>query len=431
MNETSDDTYLGIDAGTSGCRAVVIDALRRRVAGAEAPYAIPRGDPGGDDPEVWWQALQAALAALRTSGALAHVRRIAIAGTSGTLVLCEPDGSPVSPALYYDDTRARAEARALAAHAPTEAPVHGAASPLAKLLWWHNQGFLQPGRCVLHQADWLAGRLCGEFASSDYHNALKTGYDAEHLRWPAWIDALGFPAGTLPEVLTPGSTRGPLRADLARALGINAHADVVAGTTDGVAAFLGSGAAAPGDGATSLGTTLTLKLLATVPVTSPSHGVYSHRLGDAWLAGGASNSGGAAIARHFQPAEITALGPRLRPDTATGLAYYPLPAPGERFPINDPDLPPRFDPQPADRAQFLRGILEGIATIERQGYALLATLGAPAVRRVYTGGTGGTNPAWSAIRRRILRVPIIRSERDASALGAAILAADGLTEWTA
>ena len=74
---------------------------------------------------------------------------------------------------------------------------------------------------------------------------------------------------------------------------------VVAGTTDGCAAFLASGASEAGDGVTSLGTTLTLKLLSATPVFAPQFGVYSHRIGDQWLAGGASNSGGGVLASLF------------------------------------------------------------------------------------------------------------------------------------
>ena len=74
---------------------------------------------------------------------------------------------------------------------------------------------------------------------------------------------------------------------------------ICAGTTDGVASFIATRAAAPGDAVTSLGTTLVLKLLSDKPIFAPAQGVYSHRLGDRWLAGGASNTGGGALLAHF------------------------------------------------------------------------------------------------------------------------------------
>ena len=104
--------------------------------------------------------------------------------------------------------------------------------------------------------------------------------------------------------------------------------------------------AQPGDGVTSLGTTLTLKLLSDKPVFAPDFGIYSHRIGEQWLAGGASNTGGAAIGKFFTAEDIARLTPLLDPDHPTGLDYYPLPRPGERFPVNDPNFQPRLEPRP-------------------------------------------------------------------------------------
>ena len=177
---------------------------------------------------------------------------------------------------------------------------------------------------------------------------------------------------------------GPLHPDTAALLGLPPETQVRAGTTDGVAAFLAAGAHAPGHGVTSLGSTLVLKLVSDRPVFSPAHGVYSHRLGDLWLTGGASNSGGAVLAQYFSADELRALTPLLKPDVPTGLDYYPLPGTGERFPVNDPALAPRLSPRPADRVVFLQGLLEGIARIEARGYELLTELGAPRLTALWT-----------------------------------------------
>ncbi|TGR93377.1 carbohydrate kinase, partial [Mesorhizobium sp. M2E.F.Ca.ET.209.01.1.1] len=82
---------------------------------------------------------------------------------------------------------------------------------------------------------------------------------------------------------------------------------VVAGTTDGCASFLATGATAAGDGVTALGSSLTIKILSDRPISAPRFGIYSHRLGDTWLAGGASNSGGKVLAQHFPLARIIEL----------------------------------------------------------------------------------------------------------------------------
>ena len=88
-------------------------------------------------------------------------------------------------------------------------------------------------------------------------------------------------------------------AEVARALGLSSDCKVVAGVTDSNAAFLASGASKVGEGMTSLGTTLAIKLLSDQPVFDPGRGVYSHRIKDMWLPGGASNSGGGVLLKYF------------------------------------------------------------------------------------------------------------------------------------
>jgi sugar (pentulose or hexulose) kinase len=163
-------------------------------------------------------------------------------------------------------------------------------------------------------------------------------------------------------------------------------------------------------------------------VFSPPHGVYSHRLGRYWLAGGASNSGGAVLLQYFKVEQMREMTPLLDPDNLTGLDYYPLPDVGERFPINDPHMSPRLEPLPPDSVTFFQGMLEGIAQIEAEGYRLLTSLGAPKLAEVRTTGGGAQNPVWTRIRERILGVPITVADSGATAYGAALLAAGVLAK---
>jgi len=197
---------------------------------------------------------------------------------------------------------------------------------------------------------------------------------------------------------------------------------VRAGTTDSIAAFMAAGAAEPGDAVTSLGSTLALKLLSENRVESADTGVYSHRYGQHWLAGGASNSGGAVLRQFFDDKRLAALSEKIDPHSASGLDYYPLPKPGERFPINDPNLAPRLAPRPADDVQFLHGLLEGIARIEAKGYQSLVALGATPLQRVITAGGGAKNQTWATIRQGLLGVPVTTAKHPEAAYGAARLA---------
>jgi hypothetical protein len=227
----------------------------------------------------------------------------------------------------------------------------------------------------------------------------------------------------LPKVHAPGTILGNVAADFAKLFGLEPDTEVVCGTTDGVAAFLAAGAIQPGNAVTSLGSTLVLKLLSEQPVYSALHGVYSHRLGKYWLAGGASNSGGAVLLQYFKIEQMREMTPLLDPDSPTGLDYYPLPDVGERFPINDPHLGPRLEPLPPDSVTFFQGMLEGIAQIEADGYRLLAQLGATPLTEVRTTGGGAQNPAWTRMRERVLGVKMKPAHAGAAAYGAALLAA--------
>lgn len=416
--------FLGIDLGTSGCRAMVIDARREVVgkAGVDLPPPMRDGPRCEQDPELWWQAVDVVIRALGEQLPLAQITALAVDGTSGSVLLCDEDGTPLTPGLMYNDSRAQDEARRIAVVAPPASGAHGASSGLAKLL--HLQTHYQPRAArVLNQAEWIAGRLTGRYDGGDENNCLKLGYDIIERRWPAWLEQLGVSSTWLPRVVPPGTAIGRVAPAAARVLGLSEQTWVKAGTTDSIAAFLATGAHETGEAVTSLGSTLVLKVLAERPVFSPQHGIYSHRLGERWLAGGASNSGGAVLLQHFTRAELDAMTPRLS-DAPTGLDYYPLPAPGERFPVNDPRLPPRLTPRPADPLRFFQGMLEGMAAIEAAGYRLLAELGAPYPISVRSVGGGAGNAAWSRMRARTLGVTVNTPAHSDAAYGAALLAAD-------
>lgn len=411
---------IGIDIGTTGVRAALIDASATPLAWGAAAVAAEQQR----DPFAWWQGAQQAVAKLRAAADLSGVRALAVDGTSGTVLPVGHDGQPLGPASLYNDPAEPAEVRAIAAVAPPASAAHGATSPLAKLLAYQNA---VPGLArLLHQADWVLFQLCGRAGVSDENNALKTGYDPVARAWPDWLDRLGVRRELLPQVLAPGTVAAPIAHNVARRLGLPRRAVVVCGTTDGCAAFLATGASAIGEAVTSLGSTLVVKLLSGTAVFAPEFGIYSHRLGERWLAGGASNSGGAALARHFDALSLQSLSARIDPAVDSGLDYYPLPAPGERFPIADPALPPRETPRPADDALFLHGLLEGIARIEALGYRRLAELGAPAMLSLRSVGGGARNPAWTALRARILGVPMPPARSAEAAVGVAMLALGAL-----
>ena len=415
------EAVLGIDIGTSGIRIAATDSANALKAMSAAPIAAPLNDGGRalQDPTLWWDALREAFASLDLSGLA--VRAIAIDGTSGTILAVDGQGNPQSLASMYNDVALPGLLGIVAVHAAKETAALGSTSPLARAMEFHK-----PGSRILHQADWLMGRLSGRYDVTDENNALKTGYDPITRRWPDWIAATDFDPANLPRVVPAGTRVGTITRAMADAFKLPHDTAIIAGTTDGCAAFLASGASEAGDGVTSLGTTLTLKLLSAKPVFAPEFGIYSHRIGDQWLAGGASNTGGAAIAAHFSKDDIARLTPLLDPDHPTGLDYYPLPRPGERFPVNDPNFQPRLEPRPAETHVFFQAILEAIARIEAEAYAKLGELGASPLASIRTAGGGSANAAWTKMRLRALGVPEKPSLSEHAAVGTARLAWRGI-----
>jgi len=409
-------SVIGIDVGTSGVRVAALAEDGALVGGAEVAMAR-FGEANA--PKTWRRCVEACLQGLRASLDFSAVRALAVDGTSGTMLAVDRFGEPVGPARMYDEPCEEETAlRAIADHAPADSPARGKTSALARVLMMQRR----PGVVhVLHQADWIAGSLSGRFDRSDANNALKTGYDPLANRWPDWIAEAGADVDKLPLVLDPGAPIGRVCAE-AVSLGLPASAMVHAGTTDGCASFLATGAAQVGEGVTALGSTLVVKLLCDRPIFASEFGIYTHRIGSAWLAGGASNTGGKVVDHFFSRDRLSQLAAALKPDEPTGLKYYPLVRPGERFPINDPNLQPRLEPRPEDDATFFQAILEGVADVEALAYRKLAELGAPALRSVRTVGGGAVNSAWTRIRERKLAAPIKPAQSQQACEGVARLA---------
>jgi D-ribulokinase len=423
--QSMSDFALGIDVGTSAVRVAAVDADGRRAAFAAATMPSPFNEKGlvTQHPAVWWKATRRALQSLARQMDLKRIGAIAVDGTSGTVLGVDANGQPVAPAQMYN-CRARAEiVRSIAAVAPPESAAHGTTSALARAIAMQTQ----PGVIrLIQQADWISGQFSQRFDVTDENNALKLGYDPIARCWPDWLVKVGLRPDRLTTVVPAGTATSTIARCRASALGLAADVAIVAGTTDGCAAFLAAGAERCGDAVTSLGTTLVLKLLSDRPLFDSNLGVYSHRIDDLWLVGGASNSGGAAIAKHFSLDRIRELSEKMSPNVPTGLHYYPLAGRGERFPHNNPDMQECVEPRPESDILFLQALMEGITSVEKLGYHCLAELGGPSVKSIRTVGSGAKNAAWRAIRARMLGIPIVDPVDDEAAVGAARLARRGL-----
>ena len=428
--------FAGIDLGTSGCRLIIIDTDKNIKFRVTLAYS----NTDKQSPELWWHSVSQLLQNL-PSEIKKNLQSIAVDGTSGTVLLVGDNGEPLSSALMYNDLRATDQATRIKHVLPSNNGGQGASGSLAKVLWLLEnelQNQEKQGGCALkkvhiqHQADFILGKLSHNFTLSDENNCLKLGYDVVKKCWPLEaLNKLGIDEALLPKVFPAGTAVDKINHKQAKLLGLPANLQLVTGTTDSIAAFIATGADNIGDAVTSLGSTLVLKLISNIPIFSPKHGIYSHRLNKKWLVGGASNSGAKVLQHYFSQSQIDDMTKFLTPEALTHLNYYPLIATGERFPIADAKKKAVLTPRPESDQLFFQGILEGIAKIEAQGFQKLMELGAPNITTIRSVGGGSKNTAWTKIRKNCLdkkhlKIDMITPLQTDAAYGVALLALNGL-----
>ena len=435
----STDLFLGLDVGTQGARCIACDATGRVIAEATAPFERGSSEPQPgwheQDPEDWWQASvaclravsEAALAAGHERGALG---RIAVTSTSGTIVLVDDDGTPLRPAVMYNDGRAVEQASRINDLATVFTAKLGyrfsASFGLPKILWLaeHEPERFEAAR-ICHPADFLVGRLTRRYDVSDTSNALKTGYDLVDSRWPAFVRRdLGLPLSKLPGILRPGEPMGHVTTAAAEATGISPMALVCAGATDGTAGFLASGACQVGQWCSTLGTTLVLRGVSRELLRDPQGRIYCHAHPEGhWLPGAASNVGGECLEVCFKGQDLAALDAQVAAHLPNGLLIYPLARRGERFPFTDPDAEGFVQGTPSCQGELYAACLEAVAFVERWGLDLMAELGARIDGPLCASGGAVASGVWLQLRADVLGRPIQVAADAHSAKGAALLAA--------
>jgi len=420
----TNNAYIGIDLGTSGCRAIAIDQQNNIIAQSQQPLISPSSASNNfqQDPHEHWSVVVQVLAELIPLCSDYHIQAISVDATSGSILVTDSEGHALSPILMYNHNKAIEQSQLIKQCAPENSAAHGVSSGLAKILYLQQLNPLPANVQYLHQTDWINFKLGAALGITDENNALKSGYDPIQCCWPDWINQL-TPLSQFPSVVTPGTLIGSLSAELCQQLGLSSDnpPQIMAGTTDSVAGLIATGACESGDAVSSLGSTLVVKLISDSPIFSAEQGIYSHRLGDKWLVGGASNTGGAVLKHYFSDDELQRLTSSIPLDTPVE-DYYPLLTAGERFPINDPHLAAKLTPRPESDALFLYGMLQGMARIEKQAYHLLEQVGASHLNSIRTVGGGAVNTVWQTCRQQQIPVPFVPVTQTQAAYGAALLA---------
>lgn len=424
---------VGIDLGTQSVRVVLVEEDGTEAFSGSAPLKSERSDgPRHEqDPESWWGAVgDAARGATKDLGGR-RVEGLAVCSTSGTILLADRDGTPLTPAIMYNDGRAAKQAERVqeAGQELWDSLGYrvGDSYALPRLLWLLEHGHGEGASRVMHQADFVASRLAGELVGTDWSHALKTGWDLVNERWPEGVmEGLGVPVGLLPPVTRPGLGLGEVSAKASEHTGIPAGTPIRAGMTDSCAAQISAGALEEGRWNSVLGTTLALKGVTPDLLRDPGGVVYCHRHPDGgWLPGGASSTGAGVISGMFPQADLDSLGEEAARRGPSSAVFYPLAARGERFPFSRPEARSFWEGEPEDEADRYRAVLEGVAFVERLCFVHLEGLGADVSGPVSSTGGGAKSRFWSQLRADVLGRPVVVPRSSEGSVGMAILARAG------
>ncbi|GAB3483131.1 FGGY-family carbohydrate kinase [Nocardiopsis coralliicola] len=437
MSAPAAPVWVGIDIGTQGVKAVAAERGGAVAGQGSAPLRSVRG--GGrheQDPGDWWAAVGTAC---RTAIAAAGARPVggtAVCATSGTALVADRHFTPRGPALMYDDAQTAAGAEELAdavgaavwERTGLRPQPHWAFARIAHLV----RTRFRPGAgdLVLHQSDYVAGRLNGGPVAPDTSHALKSGADPLAAAWPGEVRAaLGAPAEALPEPVAPGTLIGAVSAAAAAHTGLPEGTPIAAGMTDGCAAQIASGALEPGAWNSVLGTTLVLKGAAEHRVADTAAGVYSHRSPDGlWWPGGASSTGAGVLSTAFPGADLAAMDAAAALDRPASAVVYPLSGRGERFPFSAPEATGFALGTPRGEADRYAAVLQGVAFLERLCLERLDALGARAAGALRVTGGAVRSTAWTQLRADVLGRPLEVPASAEPAFGMALLALSGSTD---
>ncbi len=434
---------LALDLGTSGCKGALYDAGGVLLAEASQPYPVARPAPlwVEQDPALWWEAACAVCRRLTADGAAASIAAVGLSGQVPTMLLVDDSGTPLAPAITWQDRRADAEAAWLREHVGAaqladwlglDMPID-AGWPPARLLWWRRQqpDLLARAHRVLMARDFLTLRLTGEFCS-DAWSAKGLAHLLTGEAPAAYYAMLDIPPALAPRILPPTAVAGTVQSAAAALTGLLPGTPVVVGWSDALCGMAGTGAVGSDGLAFNItGTSEIVGRSGDRPTPGLLH-IPAALTGGAPIIYGPTQSGGDSLVWFAQwlgsageIGQVSTLAASAPPGAA-GLLFLPY-LQGERAPIWDTAARGAFvglrrQHGPAHGA---RAVLEGVAMSVRH---VLETAGTPrgsdAVLRV----TGGSSRAdlWNQIRADVTGMQVeVLEQTDASTLGAAMLAAIG------
>lgn len=447
----ADGVFCGLDVGTSGVKAILVNPAGDVVASATTPLTMRTPHPGWaeQDPDDWWAASVAAIRDVCAQRPNAPVLAVGLSGQMHSSVFLDRGGSVVRPALLWCDGRTTEQCAGITRSAGGEARLRDWVSnpalegfTLPKVLWLRAREPAAYARVatVLLAKDFIRYRLTGTLATEPSDASGTLMFDPARLRWSdELLAAVDVPRALLPDVGGSAEVLGRLTAEAARATGLTEQTPVVGGGADNACGAAGVGVVAPGEAVASWGTSGTMLAPTQEPLVDPrlrAH-TFCHVAPRTWYLMGVVLSAGGAFAwyRDQLARELAGMpdaNERLDEEAARiargadGVTFLPY-LQGERTPHRDAAARGAFLGLSLahSRAHLTRAVLEGVCFALRDSLTILSDLGLSPKELLLTGG-GARSAFVRRLQAEVYGLPVSTVNREEGpAYGAALLAAVG------
>ena len=443
---------LGLDIGTGGTRAVLIDESGQVVASAaseHAPFRSPHPGWAEQDPEDWWRAAQIAIRDVLTSSGAAPsaIGAVGLTGQMHGAVMLDTGGKVLRPSLIWCDQRTDAQCDWLHERIGRKRLIELTCNPalpnftLTKLLWVrdHEPEIFARIAHVLCPKDYVRFRLTGVYAMDVQEASGTLLLDVTHRRWSSEVARVaGIDEAWLPQLFESPEICAKISAQAAETTGLVAGTPVVGGAGDQGAGAVGMGILQPGSVSATIGTSGVVFAATAAPTKDPLGRLHTfcHAVPGRWHVMGVTQAAGLSL-RWLRDV----IAPAASYDTLTaeaeqvsagceGLLWAPYLL-GERTPHLDSQATAMFYGITAShtRGHLARAVLEGVAYSLKDTFTLFAELGIP-VKGVRLGGGGARGPLWRSIQANIYGYPCdVLVAEEGAAFGAALLAGVGVGAW--
>jgi xylulokinase len=444
--------FLGVDVGTGGTRAILVDREGRVVASEACEHkAIQSAEIGWaeQDPDDWWRAAKTAIGGVMKVAAASGwtVEAGGLTGQMHGAVMLDENGTVLRPALIWCDQRTQPQCDWLTETIGYERLIELTCNPalpnftLTKLLWVkeHEPAVFAKIKHVLCPKDYVRLKLTGEYAIDMQEASGTLLLDVTHRRWSEEVAAAaGIPMEWLPRLFEGPEVCGKITAEAHGLTGLPEGMPVVAGSGDQGAGAVGMGILEPGSVSATIGTSGVVFAATAAPTKDPKGRLHTfcHAAPGIWHVMGVTNGAGLSfryLRDTFTPEksydELSGLAAKV-PAGSDGLLWTPYLF-GERTPHLDAEARAAFIGITASHTlgHFVRAVLEGVAFSLKDTFTLFAELGIP-VEKIRLGGGGARGPLWRQIQADVYdhAVELLEAE-EGGAFGAALLAGTGVGAW--